>query len=138
MGAPATETSSVTGVAPDTGYRPGRGEIAAFHRQESPLRGKTEALTRAAADTRTERADHWPLDAREGRGVFARPHGLRHEGRTYRLEIRSSRRGAGCWIMINGGLVVHGATEPIALANAIKAIDSDVEFVRDEAGRRLA
>ena len=56
---------------------------------------------------------------------------------TYRLEIRSSK-GKGFWIMIDGGTVVSGSTEPIAMANVIKLIDPEVEIVRDTRGQVLA
>ena len=80
----------------------------------------------------------WPAEVSHGaRKVFSRPHSLRYDGKSYRLEIRSSK-GKGFWIMIDGGAVVYGATEPIALANVIKAIDPEVEVVNDVRGRRLA
>jgi hypothetical protein len=90
------------------------------------------------ADERQQRRMLWPSEVRDGgKGVFRRPHGLRHEGRRYQLEVRS-KRGRGFWIMIAGKMVVHGATESIALATAIKAIDAAVEVVRDTRGRVLA
>lgn len=70
-------------------------------------------------------------------GVFKRPHRLRFDGRLSQLDVRS-KRGSGFWIMVEGKVVVRGATESIALAEAVKAIDPDVEGVRDVKGKRLA
>ena len=90
------------------------------------------------ADDRQHRRMLWPPEVRDGgKGVFKRPHGLRYEGRRYQLEVRS-KRGRGFWIMVAGKTVVHGATESIALAEAVKAIDPTVEVVNDVRGRRLA
>ena len=90
------------------------------------------------ADDRQHRRMLWPPEVRDGgRGVFKRPHGLRYEGRLYQLEVRS-KRGRGFWIMVAGKAVVHGATESIALAEAVKLIDPTVEVVNDVRGGRLA
>ncbi len=90
------------------------------------------------ADDRQQRRMLWPSEVRDGgKGVFKRPHGLRYEGRRYQLEVRS-KRGRGFWIMVAGKAVVHGATESIALAEAVKAIDPGVDRVQDVNGRRLA
>ena len=89
------------------------------------------------ADDRQHRRMLWPPEVRDGgKGVFKRPHGLRYEGRRYQLEVRS-KRGRGFWIMVAGKRVVHGATESIALAEAVKAIDPTV-VVNDVRGLRLA
>jgi hypothetical protein len=86
-----------------------------------------------AADKEHRRAQ-WPREVRaRGKGIFSRPHSLRYDGKSCRLEIRSSK-GRGFWIMIDAGAVVYGTTEPIALANVIKAIDPEVEVVRDTRG----
>jgi len=90
------------------------------------------------ADDRQQRRMLWPSEVRDGgKGVFKRPHRLRYEGRLYQLEVRS-KRGRGFWIMVPGKAVVHGATESIALAEAVKTIDPHVEVVSNMNGWRLA
>ena len=69
--------------------------------------------------------------------MFKRPHRLRYEGRLYQLEVRSKCR-RGFWIVFASKAVVHGATDSIALAEAVKAIDPSVEVVRDVNGKGLA
>ena len=89
-------------------------------------------------DDRQRRRALWPAEVRDsGKGAFKRPHRLRYEGRLYRLEVRS-KRGRGFWIMVAGEAAVHGATESIALAEAVRAIDPAVEVVKDARGKRLA
>lgn len=89
--------------------------------------------------TAADRAKHralWPREVRDrGKGIFSRPHTLRGCP-IYQLEIRSSK-GKGFWIMIDGGAVVYGATNDVAMANVIKLIDPEVEIVRDTRGRVL-
>jgi hypothetical protein len=89
------------------------------------------------AEDKAHRRAQWPREVRNrGKRIFSRPHTLRYDGKSYRLEIRSSK-GKGFWIMVDGGAVLCGATEPIALANVIKAVDPEVETVRDTRGRVL-
>jgi hypothetical protein len=90
------------------------------------------------AEDKAHRRAQWPREVRDrGKGIFSRPHSLRYDGKSYRLEIRSSK-GKGFWLMIDGGAVVFGVIEPIALANVIRRIDPEVEVVRDTGGRVLA
>ncbi len=90
------------------------------------------------AEDKARKRALWPREVRDrGKGICSRPHSLRYDGKSYRLEIRSSK-GKGFWIMIDGGAVVYGTTEPVALANVIKAIDPEVETVRDTRGRVLS
>ena len=91
-----------------------------------------------AADKAHRRAQ-WPREARDrGKGIFSRPHTLRYDGKSYQLEIRSTKGKGGFWIMVDGGAVVYGPSISVALANVIKAIDPEVETVRDARGRVLA
>jgi hypothetical protein len=110
----------------------GRAEV------EVACRPKIAGRRLPIAEDKAHRRAQWPREVRDrGKGIFSRPLVLRHDGKSYRLEIRSSK-GKGFWIMVDGGPVVDGATNSVALANVIKAIDSEVEVVRDTGGRVLA
>jgi hypothetical protein len=69
---------------------------------------------------------------------------LRHEGRSYRVQIRCLGRGQHghrhqAVAKVDDSLVTGaGGTQDEALAALIKAIDPEVETVRDERGARLA
>lgn len=105
-------------------------------RQKSQDDGKYERLGTASAGARKQRGQKWPREARTG-SIFTRRHMLRHDGANHTLETRS-RMGRGAWIMVDGHQVVFGATEPVAMAKVIKAIDPAVEVVLDVHGKRLA
>jgi hypothetical protein len=76
-------------------------------------RPKIAARRLRTAEDKARKRAQWLREVRDrGKGIFSRPHSLRYDGKSYRLEIRSSK-GKGFWIMIDGGAVVYGATESI-------------------------